>query len=183
MDVISAIHSRSSYRGKYDVAPVSREHLRLIVEAGIAAPSGCNKQSSSFIAIDEPSLLKKIHQLLDPPVIDCPPAMICVISQRLIAYRNVSFSVQDYSAAIENMLLTIVALGYQSCWIEGHITDSDAIGRKIADLLGVPDDFSLVCLLPVGRALEPVKRIEKKTFEQRAWFNGFMHKENMNCND
>jgi nitroreductase len=176
MDVISAIHSRSSYRGKYDDTPVSREHLRLIVEAGIAAPSGCNKQSCSFIAIDEQPLLKNIHQLLEPPVIDRPPAMICVLTQRIIAYRNVSFFVQDYSAAIENMLLTIVALGYQSCWIEGHITDSDDIGRKIADQLGVPDDFSLVCLLPVGRALEPIKRVEKKAFEQRAWFNFFaMH--------
>ena len=40
------------------------------------------------------------------------------------------FAIQDYSAAIENMLLAIIALGYESCWYEGHITDEDQIGKK-----------------------------------------------------
>lgn len=45
--------------------------------------------------------------------------------------RGKCFAVQDYSAAIENMLLAIVELGYQSCWYEGHITDEDKIGYQI----------------------------------------------------
>lgn len=55
------------------------------------------------------------------------------------------FCIQDYSAAIENMLLAIIALGYQSCWYEGHITDEDQIGKKMAHILNVPDDYELVC--------------------------------------
>ena len=50
---------------------------------------------------------------------------ICVLTKRINAYRDKCFAVQDYSAAIENMLLAIVDLGYQSCWYEGHITDDD----------------------------------------------------------
>lgn len=45
--------------------------------------------------------------------------------------REKYFAVQDYSAAIENMLLAIVELGYQSCWYEGHITDEDKLGYQI----------------------------------------------------
>ena len=44
-------------------------------------------------------------------------------TQRINAYRDKCFAIQDYSAAIENMLLAIVELGYQSCLYEGHITD------------------------------------------------------------
>ena len=71
------------------------------------------------------------------------------------------------------MLLAIVSLGYQSCWYEGHITDADRIGDKMARILGVPEDYELVCLLPVGVAADPVHGPKKKDFTERAWFNGF----------
>lgn len=76
--------------------------------------------------------------------------MICVLTRRIFAYRDKCYSVQDYSAAIENMLLAAVELGYQSCWIEGHITDTDDIAGKMAKILNVPDEYELVCFLPIG---------------------------------
>ena len=99
--------------------------------------------------------------------------MICVLTQKIIAYRDRCYNVEDFSAAIENMLLAAVALGYESCWIQGHITDVDMIGKKMADALGVPDDYSLICYLPIGAADEECKRAVKKSFSDRAWFNGF----------
>ena len=71
------------------------------------------------------------------------------------------------------MLLAIVDLGYQSCWYEGHITDTDRICDKIAEILNVPDDYDLVCILPVGIAESEPSMPRKKAFEERAWFNGF----------
>ena len=123
--------------------------------------------------MDDPAVLKKLHGVIDPPAGATAPAMICVLTQRICAYRDRCFSVQDYSAAIENMLLAAVALGYQSCWFEGHITDKDRIGRKMADLLGVPEDYELVCFLPVGIAETDPGEPRKKPFDERAWFNGF----------
>lgn len=164
---------KHSYRGKFKADVVPKEDLKAIMEAGLAAPSGCNKQTTSLIAVDDPELLKKLHEVIQPPVGESAPAMICVLTQRIPAYRDRCFATQDYSAAIENMLLTIVELGYESCWYEGHITDEDKIGTKMAHILGVPDDYELVCFLPVGRA-ESVPQIpKKKSFEECAWFNGF----------
>ena len=80
---------------------------------------------------------------------------------------------QDYAAAIENMLLAIAALGYASCWIEGEVTWSKEFSRKIAETLGVPESHELVAYLPVGVPAEKGSRAKKKPFEQRAWFNGF----------
>lgn len=70
-------------------------------------------------------MLKRLHQVITPPIGETAPAMICVLAQHIIAYRDRCFDVQDYAAAIENMLLAIESLGYASCWIEGHITDTD----------------------------------------------------------
>ena len=173
MDTMKTIAQRHSYRGKYMSDPVPRADLVKILEAGLAAPSGCNKQTTSLIAVDDPQVLAQLHSVITPPIGETAPAMICVLTERIVAYRDRCFATQDYAAAIENMLLAITALGYESVWVEGHITDQDQIGRKMADILGVPQDMELVCFLPVGRAAEDVKAPVKKAFSERAWFNGF----------
>ena len=173
MSVLEAIKKRTSYREDFASTKIPRKDLIKIMEAGLAAPSGCNKQTTSLIAVDEIGLLQKLYEVIQPKAAETAPAMICVLTQKIIAYKDRCFNVQDYSAAIQNMLLSIIELGYQSCWYEGHITDTDRIGRKMADILGVPDDYELVCFLPVGIANQPTKFAEKKLFSERAWFNGF----------
>ena len=177
MTTLQTIMERASYRGAYLNEPVPREDLEQILRAGLAAPSGCNKQTTSLIAVDDPALLATLFGIIAPCVGSTAPAMICVLAQRLIAYRDRTYYVQDYSAAIQNMLLAAVALGYQSCWVEGHITDTDRLGQKMAKLLHVPETYELVCYLPIGKAGEPLRQVQKKPFEERAWFNGFSRNE------
>ena len=166
---LELIHSRRSFRGEYQAVPVKREDLIKIMQAGIDAPSGCNKQTTSFIAIDDPHILKQLLNVIDPPIGQSAPAAICVLTQHIYAYRDKCFAIQDYSAAIENMLLAIIALGYQSCWYEGHITDEDQIGKKMAHILNVPDDYELVCFLPIGIPKEKnIIKTKKKSFDDRA---------------
>ncbi len=173
ISLTEGIMNRHSYRGKYKPDRIPREKLEEIMKAGLAAPSGCNKQTTSLIAVDDEALLGRIRQVIDPPVAETAPAMICVLTQRINAYRDRCFATQDYSAAIENMLLAIAAMGYQSCWYEGHITDTDRIGDRIAGILGVPDTYELVCILPVGIAESDPAVPKKKPFAERAWFNRF----------
>ena len=73
----------------------------------------------------------------------------------------------------ENALIAAVSLGYESCWVEGHITDADNIGRQMADVLGVPQEYELICYLPIGKAIEPTQKPVKRPISDRAWFNGF----------
>lgn len=177
MNTMDAIHARHSYRGKFKPDQVPREDLSAIMSAGLSAPSGCNKQTTSLIAVDDSETLERLHRVIDPPIAETAPAAICVLTQRIYAYRDKCFATQDYSAAIENMLLAIVDLGYQSCWYEGHITDDDRLGEKMARILNVPPDYELVCFLPVGIAETKTKPPRKKSFEERAWFNTFRGKE------
>ncbi|MCL2375881.1 MAG: nitroreductase family protein [Defluviitaleaceae bacterium] len=173
MTALDAIKNRTSYRGKYENISVPRSDLTKIMEAGLSAPSGCNKQTTSLIVVDDAELLARLREVISPQVAETAPAIICVLTRKIIAYRDKCFNVQDYSAAIQNMLLAAVELGYQSCWYEGHVTDSDAIGRKMANILNVPEDYELVCFLPIGIASQSIKHADKKPFSERAWFNGF----------
>lgn len=173
MNTLEAILQRRSYRGKFLPTPVPVKHLKQIMEAGCAAPSGCNKQTTDFIAVDDPELLKQLHSVIQPSRGETAPAMICVLTRRIIAYRDRTFYIQDYSAAIQNMLLAITELGYASCWYEGHITDVDRIGYQMQKILGVPEEYELVCFLPVGIPAEEAKAPQKEPREARAWRNGF----------
>jgi len=175
MNTFEAIKNRHSYRGTYKNTPVPREDLRKILEAGLAAPSGCNKQTTSLIALDDPALINSIINLVKKNGFNGtnPPAGICVLTQPIPAYSNVYFYIQDYSAAIENMLLAITSLGYSSCWIEGQVTATAETQQQIAKLLNIPAGYSVVGFLPVGTADTEVKQPAYKEFEERAWFNGF----------
>jgi nitroreductase len=175
MNTLEAIKNRTSYRGAFIPAPVPRGDLRRIMEAGLAAPSGCNTQTTSLICADDPKVLEKVRGITE--IAHTAPALIFVLTQRLPAYADEYFNVQDYSAAIENMLLAIVSLGYQSCWYEGQLTDEHKIGREIAKALGVPEGYELICMLPVGKAAQELNFVGKKPFGERAWYNGFQKTE------
>lgn len=168
------VRERHSYRGGFLPEPVPREDLARIMEAGLAAPSGCNKQTTSLVAIDDSALLERLRAQIDPPLKnENAPAAICVLTRRVNAYRDKCFAVQDYAAAIQNMLLAATALGYASCWYEGHITDDDRLCDRMAQVLGVPDDLDLVCYLPIGRPVHAPRGPRKLPFSDRAWFNAY----------
>jgi len=177
MNTIDAMLARTSYRGKYEDTPISREDLIKIMEAGLSAPSGSNKQTVSLIAVDDPEILAKLTEVCGPLKWQPAPAIICILTQKIPAYKERHFNVQDYSAAIQNILVAAVSLGYESCWYEGTVKDDDDQGRQMAEILGVPEDYDLISYSPVGIATEPIKFPKKKSFEERAWFNGFQKSE------
>ena len=173
MTVFEAIEERYSYREAYRDTKVPRTDLLKIMEAGLAAPSGCNAQTTYIIGIDDPELLGKAAELLERPSFALLSAGICVITHAIPSYRNTYFNIQDYSAAIENMLLAITGLGYSSCWIEGEITTEKELQMTFAKMLAIPDGYAVVAFLPIGVPAMKGKRAIHKPFGERAFFNGF----------
>jgi nitroreductase len=172
MDVFEAISKRHSYRGDFTDAPVPREDLVKIVLAAIHAPSGRNEQTTSFVIVDDPDLLRRITQIVDKPVCNTARAMIvCVIDPRPVL-NDISFAPEDCAAAVENMLLAVTALGYATVWLDGVLRQRD-VARQIGQLLGVPEGRSVRILLPLGVPVQPGTQKEKLPFEQRAWFNRY----------
>ena len=172
MDLFDAIANRYSYRGGFTDAPVPRDDLVKIVQAGIQAPSAKNEQTTSFVIVDDPGLLGQIAALLDRPVCGTARAMIaCVIDPRPVL-GPISFAVEDCAAAVENMLLAVTALGYATVWLDGVLRRDD-LAARIGRLLGVPQGKTVRVLLPLGVAASPGRPKEKLPFAARAWFNRY----------
>ena len=175
MDFFEAVVKRHSYRGAFTDAPVSREHLQKIVEAGLVAPSGKNCQTTRFVVVDEPELVAKIAQMhpVNKAMQQAKAFIILIIDKNPEAiYEGYAFQVEDCAAAVENMLLAVTALGYASVWIDGWLRvegRNEAVGK----LLGVPDEKIVRILLPIGVPAKEHHQPPKMPFEERAWFNQY----------
>lgn len=73
--------------------------MRESLEAGTATPSGCNLQTTQFIAVDEPELVKKIGEIYGREWAMTAPAAILVLTKYTMAPSGASYHIQDYSAA------------------------------------------------------------------------------------
>lgn len=170
MELFETIAKRYSYRDRFTDAPVPREDLERIVQAGIQAPSAKNEQVATFVIVDDPALLGQIAEIVDKPVCRSAKAIIACVTDPRPVFSEISFAVEDGAAAVENMLLAITALGYSSVWLDGALRSEDRAGR-IGRLLGVPPDRTVRILLPIGVAEQPGVQREKLPFQKRAWFN------------
>jgi nitroreductase len=175
MEVFEAIAQRHSYRAGFLDQPVPREDLRRIVQAGIQAPSGRNAQTTTFVIVDDPSLVQQIAEMEGANAAQRnAKAFICCVIDRQPepTYEDLAFVVEDCAAATENMLLAITALGYASVWIDGALRRQGR-AEAIGALLGVPEGKVVRILLPLGVPEETWPQREKRPFEERAWFNRY----------
>ncbi len=173
MDTLTALLTRRSYRGAYKADPVPREDLTRIITAGLAAPSGCNLQTTTLVGVDDPQLMDQLYTLLRKSSANRAPAAICVLAVPEICQAGVSYHVQDYAAAIENMLVAAHAMGYASCWIEGNVRG--AVGEGMLRVINAPKGYEFAAFLPIGVPVKEVRAPAFKPFIQRAWFNRGEH--------
>jgi len=60
----------------------------------------------------------------------------------------------DTSAAIENMLLMVTALGLGACWVIAPCIDIRD-EERVKHLLGVPEEIKVVSIISVGHPTRP----------------------------
>ncbi len=175
MEIFEALKRRHSYRGQFADRKVSRQDLLRIVEAAVLAPSGCNKQTTEFIMVDDEAIVSHIASLpgANMSVQTAKAYIICLIDDEPEpAFEGMSFQVEDCAAAVENMLLAITALGYASVWIDGWLR-REGRSDRIARWLGVPEGKVARVILPIGVPAEQKSQPDKLPLGQRAWFNQY----------
>jgi len=172
MDLFEAIGKRHSYRGPFTDAPVPRDHLRRIVQAGMQAPSAKNEQVVSFVILDDPQVLEQVKQIIDRPASQTAQAMIVCVTDPRPTLGEISFAAEDCAACVENMLLAITALGYATVWLDG-VLRFEGKAERIGRLLGVPQPKHVRVVLPLGVPAEAGVQKEKLPFDRRAWFNRY----------
>jgi nitroreductase len=109
MDTLEAIRTRRSVH-RYTGDKIPRADLETIVDAARLAPTGSNKQLWDFIAITDKGMINQLK--IASQWMDKAAAIIAVVMN-----PSSRWWVEDASAAVENMLLASVALGYGACWL------------------------------------------------------------------
>ena len=170
METMEAIRLRRSCRGPFAPDPVPREDMREILEAGVSAPSGCNLQTTRFVGVDDPALARRLAEAYGKEWALTAPAAVVLLTKEHPETPGGTRHIEDFSAAAENILLAITAKGYAGVWIEGQISGQPA--KIMAELLHVPEDLTPVVYIPFGVPTAEPKKVNKKPFEERAWFNG-----------
>lgn len=129
---------------KYTPEQISDEELMQVLEAGMNAPSGGNKQTAVFIVVQNKEWIDKLC-VLNAKIAGAPegwdvfygaPTLIVVAAARG------DNAVKDGSLAIGNMLNAAYALGLGGRWInraEGMLEDD--LGKELLKAAGYEGDY------------------------------------------
>ena len=166
MDFFKVIEERYSHRGQFEATAIAEADLCKIVDAGIRAPSGCNEQTTSFIVVTNAALLGEIAKLVNSDAVKSAAAIIVVCTKRVTFNFGLDFELEDYGAAVENVLLAATALGYASLWLDGQ-TRLGGIHSALAKLLDIPPNLLARTILPIGVPKNPGKQAPRKSFDER----------------
>lgn len=146
-DVLKAIQARCSVR-RYTDAPVLREQIETILEAGRFAPSGKNTQPWRFVVVESEFKRSELATLFPQQgLVAAAPVTLAVLLDREAGYDELK-DVQGIGAAIENILLGVHALGLGACWM-GRARD-----KEIERFLGAREGEELMAIIPIGHPAE-----------------------------
>ena len=140
--VIDAIHARTSVR-TYSDKPIEKSVLTELVKAGMAAPSGGNRQPWEFIVVTDRAMLDKLatkKKMLKE-------AQAAIIVAGHSDKKNITWQL-DCSAATQNILLAAHSVGLGAVWTTVH--PHQTLEVEVRDLIGMPEDVTALNIISIG---------------------------------
>lgn len=163
MDLFEAMDNRRSVR-KYTEQPVTDELLNRVLEAARVAPSWVNSQCWRLVVIRDPLVKEKIAGATPEgnpsrKALTQAPVLIAACAEKgLSGYIKGSPATSlgdwymfDLALAIGQLTLAAHALGLGTVHV--GLIDVD----KVAEILGLPENFQFVEVLPLGYPAKAVK--------------------------
>ncbi len=147
------IRERRSIRNWVD-KPIPEEMITKIMEAGRAAPIGCNLDHIRFVVLRDPKEIEMIWS--DIPIKNAIVIVICydnriaeVVGQDKIVPQNRGF---DAAAAGDHMLLMAHALGLGGVWLSKMIDplNNRDTGEEFRKKYGLPEYIEVALHLAIG---------------------------------
>jgi nitroreductase len=156
---LTLIFGRRSIR-VYAPGAVPEQDVTLLLQAAMAAPSAMTKDPWRFVVIRQPKTLAQLAAILPGGKMLGTAVLAIVVCGDLDAAfeRQLSFLLQDCSAAIENLLLAAHGLGLGACWVGVHPAP-DSI-REVSQLLDLPNSVIPVAAIALG---QPGEQPEPRT--------------------
>lgn len=158
-EVVETIMSRRSIRN-YKQTAVGRDTLNMIMQCGINAPNGQNRQSWEVRVVDNPELLAQMSQAMGDSHQGMEFAKECFRGAPVMVFiaRDLSydFSAYDCGLMAENMMLSAWSLGVGSICLGSPVrflTDND-VCKPYLEKLGFSEGYELSLCVGLGYADE-----------------------------
>lgn len=148
---------------------ISEDHVKMILEAGLLAPTSKSSRAWQFIVVDDPDMLARLSQCKEraaEPIGRAPLAIVVAVDP-----TATDPWIEDASIAASYMQLQATDLGLGSCWIQvrdRYAADGTPAEEYVQELLNMPDSLPVICILAIGHPAEDRKpqAIEKLKWEQ-----------------
>lgn len=156
--VIETIMSRRSIR-KYKPQAVNRDTMQIILNCGINAPNGQNKQSWEIRVVDNPEFINgvtEVYKKENPNAANDPnfKNMFRNASTVVFIANDTSYDLSQIDCGLlgENMILSAWSMGIGSCCLGGPTrflnTSPDAAGYL--KKLDIPEGYQLLYCIAFG---------------------------------
>lgn len=132
---------------EYDDRPVPGDVVQRIVEAARMTASGQNKQPWHFVVVRDRATLEELGRRVrtGPYIHNAPMAVVAAVE------KDNPLGLSDVSRAIQTMMLVAWAEGVGSNWTGFRGME------PVAELVGLPDHYQVVAVVPFGYPTRAVK--------------------------
>ena len=155
------IKTRRSMR-KFTDEELTQEQVELLLRAALMSPSSHRSTGWEFIAVDDKQTLAQLAESKDSGAAFVAEAPLAIV---VAANPEVSDAwVEDASIAALMIQLQAEDLGLGSCWghmHNRHAADGTPANDVIHELLGLPENLQVLCVIAVGH-----KGMERKPFNE-----------------
>jgi nitroreductase len=175
MKFIDLAKQRVSVRS-YTKAPINREALDEILEAGRLAPTACNNQPFQFIVVQNEDNLSALAKCYPGDWFKEAPCVIAICTLESKAwkrsrYDNRSYADVDAAIAADHMTLAAADLGLGTCWIGAFDP------KAVRTILNIPRSAEPLVLLTLGHPNENGRPKQRKPLNKLVrnenWKNGY----------
>ena len=167
--VINNILTRTSIR-KFTSEPIQKDTIELLLRAGMAAPTGVNKQPWKFVVVTDRALLDTIgNNFKNASMIhEAPLAIIpCGDQNNMLEGQLHDLWLQDCCAAAENILLAAHGLDLGGVWTWVYPTAEKV--DKVREMLSLEPSLVPVCVIVLGHPAESPEPKDKWKPENVIW--------------
>ena len=163
-EVLQNILTRRSVRA-FKGEQIKDEELDLILQAGVNAPSGMNKQSWQFTVVQNKEKIEQLAKVIREALgrdegynFYAPPTLIMLSND-----KDNTNGLADCSCALENIFLMANSLGIGSCWINQlkTICDEKQV-REVLNSFEIPENHIVWGMAAIGYSSVVPKAHERK---------------------
>jgi len=169
MDALTCIMSRRSIR-KFEQRGMAPDDVDVILRAAMAAPSAGNQRPWRFIVLNDRAVLDGAAETTEygKMLREAPMALVVCADTRELKHSGMWQ--QDCSAAVENALLAVNALGLGAVWL-GFWPKMERV-TPLKELLGMPEGVEPLAVLAIGHPAEekpPAERYDPSFVHLNRW--------------